>query len=129
MDDVSLRDLHMYRGQVLSAIRGKRGQDFLRELAVAMDGMPQKSLIRGELIDSRGQCCTIGVVCKSRGVDVRNIDVEEPEQVAQAVGIARQMAAEIEYENDEGSRAVTEETGEQRWRRMRQWVSLHLSGE
>jgi len=31
-----------WRAQVQSAIRGKRGQAFLKELAAAMDAMPEK---------------------------------------------------------------------------------------
>lgn len=125
-DDLDVLDLGRYRGQVKSAIRGKRGQAFLRELAAAMDAMPEKALIAEELIDDEGQCCTIGVVCKARGIDVSKIDHEEPEQVGAAVGIARQLAAEIEYENDDGG---WRETDEQRWQRMRRWVDSQLLKE
>lgn len=125
MDDIL--ELGRYRGQVKSAIRGKRGQAFLRELADAMDAMSEKILITGELINAEGDCCVIGVVCKSRGLDVSDVDVEEPEQVGELVGIACQMAAEIEYENDEGS--WLSETPQQRWKRMRRWVERHLKKE
>ena len=113
-----------WQGQLKSAIRGKRGQAFLRELADAMDAMPEKVLIANELINAEGDCCTIGVVCKSRGIDVSAIDHEEPEQVGGAVGIARQLAAEIEYENDD--EWPCDETPEHRWKRMRKWVERHL---
>jgi hypothetical protein len=39
-DDHSEWDLIRWRGAVASAIRGKRGQAFLRELLVALDAMP-----------------------------------------------------------------------------------------
>jgi hypothetical protein len=113
-----------WRAQVKSAIRGKRGQAFLRELAAAMDAMPDKSLIAKELIDENGDCCTIGVVCKARQIDVSKIDIEDPEQVGNAVGIAKQLAAEIEWENDEDP---WNETPEQRWVRMRKWVDRNLA--
>jgi hypothetical protein len=138
-----------WRAQVKNAIRGKRGQAFLRELAAAMDAMPVKELIAEELVNDEGQCCTIGVICKARGIDVTKIDYEEPEQVAAAVGIAHQMAAEIEYYNDEcGDRFVqvaiekppgapkwhpefrwdrVEETPAERWQRMRKWVDQNLT--
>lgn len=32
-----------WRGQVVSAIRGKRGQAFLRELVDALEAMPEKT--------------------------------------------------------------------------------------
>ena len=119
-DDLSIG---RWRGQVASAIRGARGQKFLHELAVAMDAMPVKELIAGKLIDDEGDCCAIGVVCKSRGLDISQVDYEEPEQVGGLVGIAGQMAAEIEYENDDGG---WRETPEQRWSRMRWWVKSKI---
>jgi len=125
-----------YQAQVASAIRGKRGQAFLRELAAAMDAMPVKVLIAEELINEEGDCCAIGVVCKSRGLDVSNVDPEEPTEVGSLVGIAHQLAAEIEYENDDyyhferdenGNWHRVEETPEQRWVRMRKWVELKIT--
>lgn len=102
--------LGRWRAQVKSAMRGKRGQAFLRELADAMDAMPEKVLISNELINDEGDCCTIGVVCKTGA----------------AVGIAHQMAAEIEYENDECGPWSRAETPEERWKRMRAWVDSKL---
>lgn len=112
-----------WRAQVLSAIRGKRGQTFLKELAAAMDAMPVKELIGHELINTNGQCCTIGVVCKSRGLDVSNVDIDVPEQVGNLVGIARQLAAEIEYENDDWCSNMSPED---RWKHMRKWVDERI---
>jgi hypothetical protein len=40
----------MYRGQVASAMRGRRGQAFLRDLLSALDEMPEKRLIAGHLV-------------------------------------------------------------------------------
>lgn len=39
-----------WRGAVKSAIRGKRGQALLKEMLEALDAMPVKRLIRGELV-------------------------------------------------------------------------------
>jgi hypothetical protein len=126
--------LGRWRGRVKSAIRGKRGQAFLRELAAAMDAMPEKKLIANELINEVGECCTIGVVCKARGIDVSKIDYEDGKQVGAAVGIAESMAREIEYENDEhlgvyspDEHRFLPETPEQRWTRMRKWVEEKLA--
>ena len=126
-DDVEdVLQLGRWRAQVKSSIRGKRGQSFLQELAREMDAMPEKALIAGSLIDSEGSCCTIGVVCKSRGIDVSKIDVEEPHQVGEAVGIAYQLAAEIEWLNDEWS---ANESPEGRWARMRKWVENQIANK
>lgn len=116
--------LYLYRGMVERSLAGKRGQMFLRELAKEMDAMPAKRLITSELIAESGEVCAIGVVCKARGLDVSKIDVYEPDQVGGLVGISRSMAAEIEYENDEGGRCT--ETPEDRWERIRAWVAEQL---
>lgn len=115
---------NLYRGSVERAIYGKRGQVFLRELAEAMDAMPEKRLIAHELISESGEMCTIGVVCKKRGLDVNDIDIHDPSMVGALVGIAQSMAAEIEYKNDEGS--GFKETPEDRWIRMRKWADDSL---
>lgn len=119
-------ELIMYRGQVASAMRGKRGQSFLRELAAEMDAMPVKELIANKLINADGQVCAIGVVCKARGIDVSKVNYYEPESVGNAVNIARQLAAEIEYMNDE---AGWNETPAKRWERMRKWVDQKIKVE
>jgi hypothetical protein len=117
-------NLELYRGAVNQAIHGKRGQAFLREMAAAMDAMPEKKLIESELINPfTGGVCAIGSVFKARGTDVSKIDAEEPDEVAKAAGIARCMAAEIAFVNDEEGRYYSRnETPEQRWFRVRQWV-------
>ena len=117
--------LGRWRGQVASAIRGRRGQALLAELAAAMDAMPEKELITGQLIDQDGSCCTLGVVCRARGIDVEQVDQYCPEEVGALVGVAEQLAAEIAFLNDEAG--CSDETPEQRWTRMRRWVGRHLS--
>lgn len=130
-DDLDEADLETYRELIRDIIAEPGSQAFLRELAAAMDAMPEKMLITEELINSEGECCTIGVVCKARGVDVSKIDVDAPEQVAAAVGIAQELAAEIEYENDECNAIWLDgrwqsDTPATRWERMRKWVDRQL---
>jgi hypothetical protein len=120
-------NLELYRATVERALKGRRGQAFLRELAAALDAMPEKVLIAEELIDAQGQCCAIGAVCKARGLDVSKVDHEDPESVARVIGVARSMAAEIAYENDEG--AWTDEEPAKRWQRIRKWVNDNLLPE
>ena len=137
-----------WRAQVRSAIRGKRGQAFLRELIAALDAMPVKELIADELVTEEGNVCAIGAVFQMRGIDASNVDYRNPEDVAAKVGIASQMVAEIEYENDEcGYRFEKkqlpetperpkwapdfrweriDETPEERWQRMRRWAEAHI---
>lgn len=119
-------EIGRWRAQVLSATRGKRGQAFLIELAKEMDAMPEKRLISGDLIDSDGECCAIGVICKSRNIDISEIESTLHDQVGDAVNIASQLAAEIAYHNDEGGEARTTEEPEARWTRMRAWVQSQI---
>ena len=120
-------NLELYRQAVHRALTGIRGRAFLRELAEEMDKMPVKELIYGELINEHG-CCAIGVVCKSRGLDVSTINSECPVSVGNAVGIAWSMAAEIEFMNDEMEYYGygPEDTASGRWQRMREWVDKQL---
>ncbi len=119
----------LYYQAVARAIKGKRGQAFLRELATAMDAMPEKVLIEGDLVDEHGDCCTMGVVFKSRGIDAEKVDPYDRNEVADAIGIAPSMAAEIAYANDQDFCSGKGETPEQRWVRMRAWVKRELGGE
>jgi len=112
-----------WRQAVRRAIEGKRGQAFLRELADAMDAMPVKELIAQHLVTTEG-CCTVGVVCAARGLDVSPVDEFDPGDVGETVGIARAMAAEIEFENDECGRRG--ESPAERWTRMRKWVAKNI---
>lgn len=114
----------LWRGAVQRAINGKRGQAFLKELAATMDAMPEKRLIKSELISETGEMCTIGTVCRARGLNIENIDIYNSEEVGRLVNISRAMAAEIEFENDECGHSL--ETPEQRWARMRKWVDDSL---
>ncbi|MEM8499874.1 MAG: hypothetical protein AAF542_17760 [Pseudomonadota bacterium] len=113
-----------WRGAVKSAIRGKRGQAFLKELLAALDAMDEKRLIANEL-EANGQFCTLGVIGHARKLDMEAIDPECEEQVSAAFNIAEAMAREIVYENDEGA-FWYDETAEQRWQRMRNWVQSQI---
>lgn len=111
-----------WRGAVASATKGKRGQAFFNELLVAMDKMPVRRLIAGEL-EASGEFCTLGVLGNSRGLDMGKIDPDEPEQVSSAFDIACALAQEVVYMNDEYGGDYLEETPEDRWMRMRNWIS------
>jgi hypothetical protein len=121
-----------WRGAVKSAIRGKRGQAFLREMLTAMDAMPVKRLIAHELeatdlipvshggVHEVEPVCAIGTVGKTRGIDMSKIDPEDYDTVAGKFGIASPMAREIAWKNDECGRS--RETPEERFQRMRKWI-------
>lgn len=122
-DDCDGWSLICWRGAVESALRGKRGQEFLKQLADSLDEMPVKRLIAHDL-EAQGEFCTIGVLGAKRGVDMAKLDPNDREEVAGVFGIAPAMAAEIVFMNDEGSYLA--ETPEQRWIRMRKWVGEQM---
>lgn len=49
-----------YNGALKSAIRGKKGQAFLKDLLAALDAMPEKRLIREQLVIDGDQSSYIG---------------------------------------------------------------------
>lgn len=124
-DDGDDLGLGRWRGQVASAIRGKRGQAFLRDLIEALDAMPEKKLIANEL-EAKGNVCAIGSVGVKRGVDMSKLDPEDPDGIAGAFGIAHQLVQEIEYMNDE---AFYGKDAEGRWKFMRAWAVENLRPE
>lgn len=113
-----------WRAQVASAIRGKRGQAFLKELLAALESMPNKRLIKNSLRTEVGEVCTLGALGTSRQMDLTTIDPEDYYEVASAFDITRQLVQEIEYENDEG--VWCQETPEERWQRMHAWVKAQI---
>lgn len=127
-----------WSGAVKSAIRGKRGQAFLREMLAQLDAMEDKRLVAYQIVGPKGECCALGCVAKARGIDVSDlnppmdemgrvdkyeIDDEDTDVLAARLGISRSMAREIVYLNDEWG----DNSPEQRWHRMRAWVVSHLS--
>ena len=124
-EDLETWDLVRWRGAVKKAINGRRGQAFLREMLRTFDAMPERKLVRGEL-EGKGGVCALGAVGCSRRLDMSKVDVEDPELVAALFGIAKALAAEIEYENDEAY--WYDESEEARFNRMREWVLKNLQG-
>jgi hypothetical protein len=101
-DDYDLGDgsINLWRGAVKSAFKGKRGQTFLREMLAALDGLTDKALILNDLATEDG-VCAIGAVGAARGIDMSKINPEDSDAIAATFGIARAMACEIMYMNDD----------------------------
>lgn len=127
-------DLIRWRGAVHSALNGKRGQDFLKEMLAALDALPEKKLIKHDLIDDGG-VCAIGSVGVYRGTDMSDLNPEFSDGIAEAFGIADALVREIEYINDEdyfpgyGKRLQPDEEPEARWIRVRTWVEKWIIPE
>lgn len=128
-----------------SALRGKRGQAFLRRLAAALDAMPVKSLCAipdtvdeyGDKIDAPGagrlglpdgQVCVLGSLARAEGRDPTAIDAADHDGLGRMFDVAPVIVRDLEYENDEHGHSGfgsdgTE--GERRWKNLRAWVARH----
>lgn len=116
-------ELIRWRGAVASALRGKRGQVFLREMLAALDALPEKKLIRNDL-EREGAVCAIGSVGKARGIDMSKIDPDDRETVAATFGLVGALAYEVMYVNDDDG--PYNETPEARYARVRRWAESQL---
>jgi hypothetical protein len=113
-----------WRGAVASAIKGQRGQAFLREALAALYAMPDKKLTTDSLHEpATGEFCTLGVVGTARGMDLATLEYVEREGIAAAFSISPALAAEIMFMNDDNELTDDCTTPEQRWVRMRKWIS------
>jgi hypothetical protein len=127
-DDCEGWELICWRGAVASAIRGRRGQAFLREMLAALDALPVKRLINGEL-EAHGEVCALGAVGVQRSMsNLSEIDAYDRDKVSATFGIPPALAAEIMFENDEGGGYWSEETPERRYDRVRRWVKKQHQG-
>jgi len=134
-------NLGLWRGAVQRATFGYRGQAFLRKLRDALDAMPDKRLIADAIKDEHGNVCALGAVDPT-------VEIYHAEELAEHFGIARALAAEIVYINDERGEGdwVRGEgpaqnpwgyppyvwvacTPEERWRQVRAWVGEQIIGE
>jgi hypothetical protein len=118
-------ELILWRGAVNSAIRGSRGQALLREMAAALDAMPNKRLISDELVTEAGEVCALGAVAVARGTSTAGLDPHDSSAIAKTFGIARALACEIAYINDQDD-WHRHDTPEQRWHRVRAWIESKL---
>lgn len=120
-DDCDGWALVRWRGAVASAIRGRRGQAFLRELIAALDALPEKRIAAGSLATPDGEFCALGAIGKRREMDLASIDPYDPNDVARAFGVSVALVSEIADLNDmAGIRGRA--TAEERWRDVRDWA-------
>lgn len=119
----SCENLNLWRGTVARALQGKRGQAFLRECLASLDALPEKKLVSSVLV-ADGECCAMGAVALSRGIDLSGVDPFDREDVAKLFGISGAMAAEMAWVNDEYHCYLlgSQESPKQRFVRVRKWV-------
>lgn len=117
-----------WRGAVASAIRGQRGDAFLHEMLAALDALPVKEL-RGGAFICEGEVCALGAVAVARKIEVDPMLTgpdpgHSADEMAALFGIPKALAAEIMFENDEGTWGT--ETPAKRFTRMRKWITDNI---
>lgn len=126
--------LGLWRGNIDRATCGKRGQVFFRELALALDAMPVKRLVKGELETDDGEVCSLGALRKAKGVALDPLIECDWDELGEAFNVAPMLTQEVMYHNDERGDfdyetqryRDAEETPEQRWARMRKWAAEQI---
>jgi hypothetical protein len=121
--------IQLYRQAVCRATRGYRGQHLLRQLLAALDAMPSKRLITKAIRDTSGDVCALGALDPNAPAsDADDLDDwEYSQKLAKHFNVARALASEIVYMNDEYDAWRTDnETPEERWTRMRAWVASQI---
>lgn len=121
VDDLDQNAMAMWRGRVASSIRGKRGQALLRDCLAALEAMPEKQLIKEELVDGEG-VCLLGAVGRHRGIaGLVNLDPEDHAALAQMFDVAPCLIQEIEDINDRCGPIP-----EARFMQVQTWVKTHI---
>ncbi len=118
-------NLELYRASVASAINGKRGQAFFRELKESLDALPNKRLIDGVLVSADGECCAMGAIAIKRGEDTSGVDPYERDQIGKMFNIAPSLAAEVAFVNDD-EWSGGDATPELRYERVYKWVVAQI---
>ncbi len=130
-DDFDSEDIPgcLWRQAVHRATTGSRGQHLLHKLRDALDAMPVKRLITDAIKDASGGVCALGALdpnAPEYKADDYDWEDGHARELAKHFGIARALAAEIVYMNDEAA-IWRQETPEQRWIRMRAWVDEQIT--
>jgi hypothetical protein len=123
-DDYDNWSMIRWRGVVASASRGKRGQQFFKDLLAALEAMPIKRLVSSELETAEGEVCALGALGRARGINMAPIDPEDSEKVADTFGIADVLAREVVYMNDEYFWHISPE---ERYVKMCEWAQKNIT--
>lgn len=132
-------NMELWRAAVERAIRGKRGQKFLKELESALLALPEKKLCSYDVADPvSGEVCAVGAVALKRKLDkgadraaaLKEIAEKFPEgceaeELCDEFDIARALAKEITFINDEDSPSDSCK----RYESVLQWVREQIKAQ
>ena len=120
-------------GAMRSAIRGRRGQQLLRDLIAGLDALPVPELAAGALEDPETGCvCALGAVRIQRGANAVPLyfDPTDPDidwrYLAKPFDISETLANAVISENEYGSKRNDEQSRRRRWQSVRAWAVGNL---
>ena len=120
-------------GAMRSAIRGRRGQQLLRDLITGLDALPVPELAAGALEDPETGCvCALGAVRLQRGAEAvpLSFDLTDPDidwrDLAEPFDISETLANAVISENEYGSKRNDEQSRRRRWQSVRSWAVGNL---
>jgi hypothetical protein len=120
-------------GALQSAIRGRRGQQLLRDLIAGLDALPEPELAAGALEDPETGCvCALGAVRLQRGPEAVPLpcDPTDPDldwrELAGLFDISQTLANEVVTQNEYNTVGNDEQSRRHRWLSVRAWAVGHL---
>lgn len=91
----------LYPSVVRRTTNGKRGQEFFKSLASALEGLPEKRLVPNELETETGAVCALGALGKVRGIELAKLDPDDVKSVAAKFRISETLVREVTHANDD----------------------------
>ena len=120
-------------GAMRSAIRGRRGQQLLRDLIAGLDALPVQELAAGALEDPETGCvCALGAVRLQRGAEAvpLHFDPTDPDidwrDLAEPFDISETLANAVVSQNEYYDKFNDEYSRRRRWQSVRAWAVRHL---
>jgi hypothetical protein len=120
-------------GAMRSAIRGRRGQQLLRDLIAGLDALPVPELAAGALEDPETGCvCALGAVRLQRGAEAVPLDFDPTDPdidwryLAKPFDISETLAHAVISENEYGNKRNDEQSRRRRWQSVRAWAVGNL---
>lgn len=120
----------LWQANVRRATTGRRGQKFFRALLEALDALPKKELVEGELEDENGAVCALGAFRVAKGLSLdRAIAESDWDALGKAFAAAPLLMREVMFQNDDDFGEHPGETPGKRFERMRAWVAKQILPE
>jgi hypothetical protein len=121
-------------GAMRRAVRGRRGQQLLRDLIAGLDALPVPELAAGSLENPETGCvCALGAVRLQRGADAvpLRFDPTDPDvdwrDLAEPFDISETLANAVVGQNEYYDESNDEPSRRRRWRSVRDWAVRNLT--